>query len=125
MNNSGFQLDWNGPEITAAITRGVLNALEDTGEELLRRANETVPFDDGILAASGEVEVKPATLTVTVSYSTPYAVKQHEDLTLRHPNPLSPSSSPRGRARWLELTAKEDAAELSAYLARNVDGGLV
>ena len=125
MRSHGFQLDWNGPAITAAITRGVLNALEDTGDELLRRANETVPYDDGILAASGEVEVKPASLTVTVSYSTPYAVRQHEDVTLRHPNPLSPSSSPRGRARWLELTAKEERNDLAAYLARNVDGGIL
>lgn len=121
----GFQLDWNGPAITAAITRAALNALEDTGEELLRRANETVPYDDGVLAASGEVEIKPASLTVTVSYNTPYAVRQHEDTTLRHPNPLSPSSSPRGRARWLELTAKEERSDLAAHLARNLDGGIV
>ena len=125
MIGQGFQLDWNGPAITAAITRGVLNALEDTGEELRKRANETVPYEKGILAGSSDVDVKPASLTVTVSYSAPYAIRQHEDLTLRHPNPLAPDSSPNGRARWLELTAKEEATDLARFLALRLNGGVL
>jgi hypothetical protein len=49
-----------------------------------------VPLDEGTLERSGVASVDPLALTASVSYDTPYAVRQHEDMTLRHPNGRQP-----------------------------------
>lgn len=115
-------LQWHGTAVNLAVARAALNAVEEAGDELLRSANETVPFDTGMLAQSGQVDVNAAALTATVSYSTPYAIRQHEDINLRHPNPRSTSSSPKGRARWLELTGSEEASRLHTWVAARMKG---
>ena len=83
-------------------------SLADAASELLRVANETVPYREGILEGSGEVQpVNRSALTVDVTYggeASAYAVKQHEDTTLSHPG--------KGRAKWLEMAAKENAQRL-------------
>lgn len=117
-------LQWNGPAVTALIRQAAARAVEETGDELLARANETVPFDTGTLAASGQVDVNPARVTATVSYNTPYAIRQHEDTNLSHPNPLSPNSSPNGRARWLELTAIENQRDFHTWIATRLKGAV-
>lgn len=110
------RLTWRAAAVQARINAATRKALTEAAEELLRKANETVPFETGALAGSGSVDPPQDTL-VTIRYTAPYAVKQHDDLTLRHPNPRSPKSSPRGRARWLELTAQEQAARLGQWIA--------
>lgn len=116
------RVDWRGKQVQQVVARRALDAIESAGDELLRKANETIPFEDGTLAASGQVDVNAATLTAQVSYSTPYAIRQHEDTSLRHPNPMSPKSSPNGRARWLELTAKEQKARLARWVQQQMKG---
>ena len=121
------RLEWYGNKVERQVMSSALDALETTADELLRKANETVPFDTGMLAQSGQVDVAPASFTAVISYSTPYAIRQHEDITLRHPNPLSASSSPKGRARWLELTAQEQSQQLLRWFGlrlKTVLGGL-
>ena len=44
-------------------------------------ANTTIPYDTFDMWNSGAVTTNPHTATVTVSYDTPYAVRQHEDTT--------------------------------------------
>ncbi len=65
--------------------------LHEGAEDVLALSNERVPHQEGILEDSGAVS--PSTpssigdeLIVSISYDTPYAVKQHEDEGLRHPN---------------------------------------
>lgn len=66
-----------------ALARAALEeALEDITEDCLTEANRTVPHGEGMLQDSGFAEVDG--LEGQVAYSTPYAVKQHEDPTLRH-----------------------------------------
>ncbi len=117
-----YTIDWRDKQVQQVVARRALDAVESAAEELLRKANETIPFDNGDLAGSSDVDVFPATLSAQVSYNTPYAIRQHEDTTLRHPNPLSPKSSPRGRARWLELTGKEQRARLARWVASQMKG---
>lgn len=113
-------MKWFGPYVEAQVVRHALDALETTADELLRKANETVPLDSSVLKQSGQVDIYPAELTAAVSYDTPYAVKQHEDTSLNHPNPRSANSSANGRARWLELTAQENKTHLTNYLANRI-----
>lgn len=57
---------------------GLTRALEHT----LGEANKLVPLREGTLERSGKVIV--VNLKGTISYDTPYAVRQHEELTWRH-----------------------------------------
>lgn len=81
------------------FTEDALDALTKVGWVFLGDANTTIPYDTFDMRNSGAVTTNPHTATVTVSYDTPYAVRQHEDTTLNH--------KPGRRARWLELTGSE------------------
>lgn len=115
-------LRWNGTAVQVAVYQAAQEALERTADELKRKANETVPYASSVLAQSAQVDMAPN--KATVSYSAPYAIRQHEDLSLRHPDPTNPQSSPRGRARWLELTAQEEARHLTTWFAQQLRGGV-
>jgi hypothetical protein len=99
-------------EVKQALRESVVLALDDAANELLRTANETVPYREGILESSGEVQpVDEAALRVDVTYggeAEAYAVKQHEDESLSHAT---------GRAKWLEMAAKENAERLGTIIA--------
>ena len=107
------RLDDRTPEASIKIRRALAGLAEDLAEELLRAANETIPFDTGTLAQSGQVTADPTGAPrAAVSYNTPYAARQHEDLTLRHPNGR--------RALWLERAAAENSARLANYAAETI-----
>lgn len=75
-------------------------------------ANDTIPYDTWDMRNTGQVSADEQNQTVYVSYDTPYVVRQHEDLTLKH-------KSGR-RARWLELTAQENQEEYKRLLASQI-----
>lgn len=104
----------NSQEIIRKIEAAAKIALEQAGEELLRKANETIPFDTGMLRDSGQVITDPTSKRIIVSYNTPYAVRQHEDLNLRHKGGR--------RAMWLERAAHENRERLGDYIARGMRG---
>jgi hypothetical protein len=58
------------------------------------------------------VTIDRANLRAVVSYDTPYAVRQHEDTRLRHLNGR--------RAKWLELTGREEAPTVKKFLADEI-----
>lgn len=72
---------------------------------IMTRSKRLVPVDLGALKGSGYVtlpEVSGSTIKVELGYGGPakdYAVKQHEDLTLNHPD--------GGQARYLAQAAEE------------------
>jgi hypothetical protein len=90
-------------------------ALEDVGEFLLQAANTTVPHEEGTLEGSGTTSTDRAALRTVVTYDTPYALAQHEDPDLQHKG--------KGRAKWLELTFKEQATRVGGFLADRIGGG--
>lgn len=92
-------LKWQGPQVEDAMRSAAAEGLLIAAEYILGEANHTVPFLVGIMEHSGVATVDEQRLAAAVSYDTPYAVRQHEDLTLRHPNGR--------RAKWLELTMSE------------------
>lgn len=89
-------------------------ALDDAGEFLLEQSNRTAPIEEGTLIGSGAVHVDRDALVATVSYDTPYAVRQHEDTRLRH--------DLGRRAKWLQLTFVEQANRIEQFLARQMGG---
>lgn len=80
-------------------TQTVTDNLQQELDELKSDAQEIVPFDTGALSESAEVVVElddSGVLTGTVTFSAEggdgydYAVRQHEDLELNHPNGREP-----------------------------------
>lgn len=103
-----FKFDRTGALSPAARTAGA-RALEDISEDCLREANVTVPIEEGDLARSGTASSDPGTMRAAVGYDTKYAVRQHEDPTLRH--------NDNRRDHWLERTFEENQARYQDHLA--------
>ena len=101
------------PGVQAAIQAALMRGLVTAGEHILNVSNGQVPLEDGDLARSGVVSSSSASdLTVTVSYDTPYAVKQHEDLSLRH--------DPGRNAKYLSNACSSEAKMAGRLIARAV-----
>lgn len=100
-----------GP-IDRRMHAGAAKGLKVALEHLLQVSREQVPHEEGTLERSGTVSVDDASLTGAVSYDTPYAVRQHEDLTLRHDE---------GRkAKYLEDPADSERAVMLELIAAEI-----
>ena len=108
-------LRWN-PRAVARVTAGALKGLSDGAEFLLEEANRTVPHEEGTLQRSGQVSLDEASGQAAVSYDTPYAVAQHERTALRHDEGR--------RAKWLQLTATEQATKIGEHMAAAMKAAL-
>jgi hypothetical protein len=81
-------------------------------EHILQVASRRVPNEEGTLERSGRATVDPATLTGAVSFDTPYAVRQHEELGYRHSD---------GRtAKYLERPMNEERGTVADIVAAQV-----
>lgn len=101
-----------GPALKAGRRKGLgLKGLRQGGEAVLERSNRYVPLEEGTLERSGRVTDNGVD-EVAISYDTRYAVRQHEDLTLRHPNGRS--------AKYLERALAESRSEIAALIAGEV-----
>lgn len=83
--------DFNPGQIQANLRRAVTDAVAgaDRGlqlgaEHLLGAARVLVPHEEGTLETSGQTSFDAETHTAAVSFDTPYAAVQHEDLTFQH-----------------------------------------
>ena len=105
-----YRLEWNGRRIwtsrgKARAERGLQLALE----HILAESNKLIPLEEGTLMRSGTTSIDPATLTGTVSYDSPYAVRQHEEMSWRH--------APGRQAKYLETAvyaSREQCARIMA-----------
>ena len=102
------------------IREAAAGALNDGAAELLRVANTTVPYQEGVLSDSGNVERgNTSDLTAVVGYggaASAYAARQHEETGWRH--------APGRRAKWLELAAREDGPRIMRWVGSQVKGRL-
>jgi hypothetical protein len=99
-------------KILAAERAGALKGLKVAAEHLLQKSRELVPHEEGTLERSGTVTVDEANLRAAVSYSTPYAVRQHEELTWRHDE---------GRqAKYLEEPMNSEQAVMRELIAAEI-----
>ncbi|MFG2059667.1 hypothetical protein ACGFI9_37215 [Micromonospora sp. NPDC048930] len=84
MADDGFVLEWDGDRVLAELADASFDGTLLAGEHLLQVSSGLAPHEEGDLERSGEVTSDRATGVVAVSFDRSYAVKQHEDLTLRH-----------------------------------------
>jgi hypothetical protein len=106
------QFTWHGRawfmQTQMAARRGVQLALE----HILAESNKIVPLDEGTLERSGTVSMAPDGLHGAVVYDTPYAVRQHEELSYRH--------LPGRQAKYLETAMNTHSAEAMAIVAAEI-----
>jgi hypothetical protein len=103
---------WDGEAIAEKMIAAAARGLNILGEHVLNLSNDRIPLDEGTLERSGVVNVDEQTLEANITYDTPYARRQHEDLTLRHPNGR--------RAKFLESAWRE-----SSHLAPQIIGNQI
>ncbi|MFI1701953.1 hypothetical protein ACH419_39235 [Streptomyces bobili] len=107
-----FRLHFNGAVAAARIRQGAARGLLLSAEHVLQKSQQVVPLDESPLMQSGTASVDEPSLTAVVSYDTPYAIKQHEDLTLRH--------APGRTAKYLESPLNASRAEVAAIIAAQI-----
>ncbi|MFD7994548.1 hypothetical protein [Streptomyces mexicanus] len=105
-------ITWRGPAVQAALRAAAVRGVRLGTEHLLEVANQKVPIEEGTLERSGVATVDESEVIGAVSYDTPYAVRQHEDMSLRHDN---------GReAKWLEKSLHQENGTITAIIAAQV-----
>jgi len=111
-----WRIDWNDKGVIAALRGATTEGLSLAAEHLLQVSSGLVPHEEGDLERSGEVSSDPASQSVAVSYDRPYAVRQHEDMTLRHDE---------GRqAKYLEQPMSTERDTMLALIAQAGQRGL-
>jgi hypothetical protein len=106
-----FELDWDGDRVTEEAQRGAVRGLRRGAEHLLAVSRQMTPREEGTLRRSGVASVDAATRTAAVSYDTPYAVYQHEELGLRHVE---------GGAKYLERPMHSERADILAIIGAEI-----
>jgi hypothetical protein len=84
-------------------------------EHVLGEAQRQVPLEEGTLGGTGSVEIhqRPGGADAVISFGTPYAARQHEELGYRHRN---------GRkAKYLEDPMKANLPRLGPVLQASID----
>ncbi|MFA5432297.1 MAG: HK97 gp10 family phage protein [Candidatus Paceibacterota bacterium] len=90
-------------KLYAGISKTVTaKSLKKDLQDLQNKSSELAPYDLGDLAGSSDSDVKETFSGVEgfVSFDTPYATVQHEDLTYRH--------EPGKQSKYLEQPLKEN-----------------
>lgn len=112
------RLRWNGAAAMRGTRAGAVRGLRIAAEHVLAESRKIVPIEEATLERSGVATVDESSLTAAVSYDTPYAVRQHEELSYRHDAGRS--------AKYLErpLTEQADtvAEIIAAQLRRSLRG---
>jgi hypothetical protein len=118
-------VEWFGDKVERIDTDAARIGLKLAMEHLLQVSTERVPIEQGTLLRSGTAAVDDHDLIGIVTYSArndrdgyDYAVRQHEDLTLRH--------APGRTAKFLEepfLEEKDTMAKIVAEQVRRANDG--
>ncbi len=87
---------WTGKVATVRERAGAAKGLRRWAEHVLQQATVIVPLapSGGTLQDSGATDVDAGRLEASVSYDTPYACIQHENMTYHH--------APGRQAKYLE-----------------------
>lgn len=109
-----FTIDLDVDAALSAALQGSEQGIADATEHLLNSSNAHVPHEYGDLQSSGVASADG--LEGAVAYDTPYAVRQHEELTWRHDS---------GRtAKYLENALNSEAATMGEIIAARVRSNL-
>ena len=94
------------------VEKAALKGLRKLGEEILSEAQTLCPVDTGTLRRSGSVRASSADNTVKISFNTPYALRQHEEMSYNHPK--------GGQAKYLEQPFNSRVKEAQYYAEKEI-----
>jgi hypothetical protein len=83
-------MQWSGSldldRVERALRLGAHRGVTLWGEHVLGEATKLVPIEEGTLSRSGKTDATRDgdSIVAAVSYDTPYAVRQHEEMGYRH-----------------------------------------
>lgn len=108
----------NLSRIIATVHDKAVRELKLCCEDILSESKKEVPWDTTHLLQTGTVEPdEPDKDTFIIGYNTPYAARQHEDMTFHHPKPGT-------KAKYLEDPAMRIAPTIAATIANALKGEL-
>ncbi|WP_067470010.1 hypothetical protein [Actinomadura macra] len=107
-----FRLEWDGRRVTEVQRAAAMRGLRKAAEHLLGESRQQVPIEEGTLERSGVASVDSSALQAAVSFDTPYAVRQHEDLDLQH--------DPGRKAKYLEDPFNEQGPVMLQIIAAEI-----
>jgi hypothetical protein len=112
MGRPEVTVTWNGPEVKRRAHEGAVEGLEAGTQHLLGAALVLVPWDEHTLEGTGTATVNGSKLVGAVSFNTPYAKRQHEELDWRH--------KPGRSAKYLEIPFHAEAKVIRALIAARI-----
>lgn len=108
-------MKWRGSEVGRLVAKGSDEGAYNAANKLLELSLPEVPYDEGILEASGHVRPEGEG-TYVVSYghgmAEEYAIIQHERLDYNHPK--------KGKAKYLEDPLNQNREELLQIMAEGI-----
>ena len=107
------ELDWRGEEVEKTIKKAARVALVAATEHLLDEAVQRTPVETGTLRNSAKASYDDD--TGMVSYNTPYAARQHEEVGWSHQD---------GQAKYLETALLDSQAKIQQIIAQEVKKAL-
>lgn len=107
-----MDLNWRGREAARRSEEASRRGLRKGAEHVLGKAQQRAPIEEGVLHDSGRTVVDEATLTAGVVFDTPYARRQHEELTWRH--------KPGKTAKYVEGPLTEEAAVVRGIIGAEI-----
>lgn len=102
-------VEWDGDKVADAISQAARQGLRDAAEYTRERAVQRTPVMDGVLRNSAKVSQDG--LTAAISFNTPYAIKQHEELGYRHKD---------GEAKYLENTMRAERGMIQQIIVNKI-----
>lgn len=105
----------NLSHIIATIHDKALHELKLCCEDILSESKREVPWESTHLLQTGTVEKATEDDAFIIGYNTPYAARQHEDMTFHHPKPGT-------KAKYLEDPAMRIAPTIAATIANALRG---
>ena len=105
-----MSVSWHGDKVKRQARAGVVRGLFLGAEHVLEESNRLVPIEENILEGSGGTDVDESALRASVYYDTPYAARQHEEMTWRHNAGRS--------AKYLEIPLNTERKTVLKIIAR-------
>ncbi|TSI11988.1 hypothetical protein FO013_21235 [Brevibacterium aurantiacum] len=101
-----------------SIRAAQLKGADLAAEYLLGESNSIVPIEEATLERSGAASTQQSSkgTTLAVSYDTPYAVRQHEEVTWNH--------DAGRKAKYLEATFNSKNGKALQVIADTVKGAI-
>jgi len=111
--------EWHGDEAKTLVKNAGIRALMECGQDLKGKSQDEAPVDLGDLKGNCNVpnpEESSGDITITVGYSLPYALRQHEHTEYTHPK--------GGKAKYLEDPYKKNEKKYQQYISNKIKEAL-